>query len=382
MAFDARGADGQSVNEFSMETRLPDGEAINPTADRKAANGLRYAPLTPPAPGCAVEAAEGVLWLRFPMPMALDHVNVWAVRDGEGWAVVDTGLGLPDTLQAWEAALTGPLQGLPVTRLICTHMHPDHLGLAGWLCERFDAPFLMSRLEYVTARMLLADVGPAPKEGETFYRAAGWSEDQLDGYRKRYGQFGKAVWPLPPVFTRLSDGESLIIGGDSWRVIVGSGHSPEHVCLLRERDDLFISGDQLLPRISSNISVWPTEPLADPLTDWLESLDALKGRIPGNALVLPSHGEPFHGAHERADALLRGHALSLKRLERTLSEPKRAVDVFVSLFGRAIDDGVLGMATGEAIAHLNHLQAQGRIVRTRDADGVDWWSRTDSGEQE
>ncbi|MFN3816092.1 MAG: MBL fold metallo-hydrolase [Brevundimonas sp.] len=362
-----------------METRLPDGQVTAPEP-RKVATGPDYLTLDIPAPGEAVQAAEGVLWLRFTLPMALDHVNVWAIRDGEGWVIVDTGLGTPDTIKAWETALAGPLEGRPVTRLICTHMHPDHIGLAGWLCERSGAPLFMSRLEYVTARMLLADTGPAPEAGVGFYRAAGWSVEQLDSYRARYGLFGKAVRPMPPEFTRLSDGDRIEIGGDAWRIIVGSGHSPEHVCLLRERDELFISGDQLLPRISSNISVWPTEPLSDPLKDWLDSLEALKGRIPENALVLPSHGEPFRGAHARLDALLRGHDVALRRLERTLAEPKRAVDVFPSLFGRAVGEGVLGMATGEAIAHLNYLEAQGRIVRDRDADGVDWWARTETGE--
>lgn len=362
-----------------METRLPDGQAITKGSHRNS-GGPDYLPLDIPVPGHAVQVAEGVLWLRFPLPMALDHVNVWAVRDGEGWVIIDTGLGLPDTVGAWEAALAGPLEGRPVTRLICTHMHPDHIGLAGWLCERFEAPLFMSRLEYVTARMLLADTGPAPAAGVVFYRAAGWSDEQLESYHTRYGLFGKAVRPMPAEFTRLSDGDRIQIGGDAWRVIVGTGHSPEHVCLLRERDDLFISGDQLLPRISSNISVWPTEPLSDPLKDWLDSLEALKGPIPHGALVLPSHGEPFRGAHARLEALQRGHEVALRRLERTLAEPKRAVDVFPSLFGRAVGEGVLGMATGEAIAHLNYLEAQGRIGRDRDADGVDWWSRIETGD--
>jgi glyoxylase-like metal-dependent hydrolase (beta-lactamase superfamily II) len=362
-----------------METRLPDGQA-NAPEPRKGAAGPDYPALDIPAPGEAVQVAEGVLWLRFSLPMALDHVNVWAIRDGEGWVIVDTGLGLPDTIDAWETALAGPLEGRPVTRLICTHMHPDHIGLAGWLCERSGAPLFMSRLEYVTGRMLLADTGPAPESGAAFYRAAGWSDEQIEGYRTRYGMFGKAVRPMPPEFTRLSDGDGIEIDGDAWRIIVGTGHSPEHVCLLRERDDLFISGDQLLPRISSNISVWPTEPQSDPLKDWLDSLEALKGRIPESALVLPSHGEPFRGAHARLEALLRGHDVALRRLERTLAEPKRAVDVFPSLFGRAVGEGVLGMATGEAIAHLNYLEAQGRIGRDRDADGVDWWTRIETGE--
>ena len=283
----------------------------------------------------------------------------------------------PDAKAAWEAALAGPLAGRPVRRVICTHMHPDHVGLAGWLCERFDAPLWMSRLEYVTCRMLVADTGrPAPEAGVRFYRAAGWDEAQIEDYRRRFGGFGKAVSPLPDAYGRLEHGQALEIGGRPWRVVVGDGHSPEHACLYREEDGVFIAGDQVLPKISSNVSVWPTEPDADPLGDWLESIARLRRQVAADVLVLPSHGEPFTGLHARLDALARGHEVSLARLRRTLREPRRAVDVFASLFARPVGPSLLGMATGESLAHLNHLVRRGHAVRETDAQGVWWWRAT------
>lgn len=365
-----------------LETDLADGPLITDGSAEIAepSRGLTYPLGAPPAPGEAVQAAPGVLWMRLPLPMALNHVNVYAIADGDGWVVVDTGLRTPDSVTAWETALAGPLGGRPVTRVICTHMHPDHIGLAGWLCERFEAPLLMSRLEYVTGRMLVADTGPAPESGATFFRAAGWEAERIDRWRASYGMFSKGVAPLPPSYLRVSAGDTLSIGGEDWSIIVGDGHSPEHICLWRRSDNVLLSGDQILPRISSNISVWPTEPMADPLDDWLTSLDRLEATLPADTFCLPGHGEPFTGVLPRIEALRRGHATSLKRLERTLRAPRRVVDVFASLFARPVGDGLYGMATGEAIAHLNHLEAHGRARRVRDADGVDWWTATSSEE--
>lgn len=339
------------------------------------ARGLTYPVSTRPSPAEAIEVAPGVLWLRFALPFQLDHVNVYVLRDGEGWTVIDTGLRTPDSMAAWETALDEALEALPINRLICTHMHPDHIGLAGWLCERSGAPLLMSRLEYVTARMLMAEeAGDAPQDGERYYCAAGWSEDQIDRWKRDYGGFAKGVSPMPRSYRRLSDGDVLQIDGQAWTVVVGSGHSPEHVCLWRRSDDIFIAGDQILPRISSNVSVWPTEPDADPLGDWMDSLVRLRGLLPEATFILPSHGEPFFGVHARLDALKRGHETALKRLERTLRQPSRVIDGFSAVFGRAVGDGVLGMATGEAQAHLNYLEKRGRAQRTRDENGVDWWT--------
>jgi len=352
------------------------------TTGAQDARGLTYPFDAVPCAGEVIEVARGVFWLRFALPFQLNHVNAYAIRDGEGWVLVDTGLRTGATIKAWETALAGALEGRPVTRLICTHMHPDHIGLAGWLCERTGAPLLMSQIEYITGRMLMAEeAGDAPADGEVFYRAAGWDEVQIERWRADYGGFAKGVSPMPRSYRRLSEGDALSIDGDDWTVAIGSGHSPEHVCLWRRSDDVFIAGDQILPRISSNVSVWSTEPAADPLGDWMDSLAKLRALLPEGLFVLPAHGEPFYGVHARLDALKRGHEVALKRLERTLRQPSRVVDGFPAVFGRAVGDGVLGMATGEAQAHLNYLERRGRATRTRDENGIDWWTAVEQDEE-
>ena len=343
--------------------------------EQEARVALHYPSGPAPAPGEAVELAPGVLWLRMPLPVVLDHINVWALEDGDGWAVVDTAVSIKPIADAWRAALSGPLGGRPVTRVLATHMHPDHIGMAGWLTRRFDARLWMTRLEYFACRMLVADTDrEPPADGARFLQSAGWTEPQVDHWRSRFGGFGKAVHALPDSYRRIRDGETLLIGNREWRVIVGSGHSPEHACLYCPELKVLIAGDQVLPKISSNVSVFATEPDADPLSEWLASLDKIVREVPDDVLVLPSHGDPFEGLHARAAELSAGHATSLKRLRRSLAEPKRAVDVFGALFARSIDDSVLGMATGESLAHLNYLVARGEAVRETDADGV-WWYR-------
>ena len=337
--------------------------------------GLTYPQAALPGTGEAIEVAQGVYWLRFSLPMALDHINVYAIADGDRWVVVDAGLHTPETCAGWEEALAGALGNLPVGRVVVTHMHPDHLGAAGWLCSRYNAPLLMSRLEYLSAHFYVAeDKAPPSVEAETFFRAAGWTSEDIERWKARRGRFSRIMSPVPQQYIRLKDADELTIGGRIWTVVVGEGHSPEHVCLWRKDDDTFIAGDQILPKISSNIGVWDSEPLANPLDEWLNSLEALKARLPENLLVLPSHGEPFYGVTARLEALIRGHHVGLKRLERSLKQPCRAVDVFGALFARSIGPEVLGMATAESLAHLNYLEAQGRAVRRRDADGVDWWT--------
>lgn len=339
---------------------------------------LVYPHEIPPEPGEAIEVADGVLWLRQPLPFQLDHINVWALRDHDGWTLVDTGVRMKAAMEVWEQAFAGPLGGAPVKRVICTHMHPDHCGLAGWLVEKFDCRLWMTRLEYITCRMLAADTGKeAPEDGERFYRAIGWSEAQIAGWRARFGGFGKAIHHMPESYRRIEDGQFIEIDGKAWRVVMGNGHSPEHACLFREEGKVMISGDQVLPRISSNVSVWPTEPDADPLTDWLDSLAKLERELPADALVLPSHGLPFLGLHERTRALTRGHERSLERLMRLLKEPKRAIDTFGSLFARPVGDDMMGMATGESLAHLNCLKGRGLAYAAPDEHGVLWWRAVD-----
>lgn len=347
---------------------------------------LTYPCGSPPEPGKAVEIAPGVLWLRMPLPFALTHINLWALRDDAdgpntaGWCIVDSGVHNTATLQAWEMLLAddGALLGLPVKRVLITHMHPDHVGMAGWLTRRFDCRLWMSRLEYVTCRSLVSDTGrEAPADGIRFYVQAGWNEAGLERYRKRFGAFGRNVFALPDSFTRLTEGDRPRIGEQQWQVVMGNGHSPEHACLYNAEQRLFIAGDQVLPRISSNISVHPTEPDADPLSDWLRSLDKLEATIPDDVLVLPSHNEPFHGLHARLSDLRTGHQRCLDRLRESLASPKRAVDVFGALFAREVgmESDQLGFATGESVAHLNHLLRRGEISREQDDHGVYWYRR-------
>lgn len=329
-----------------------------------------------PKPGEAREIAPGIHWLRMPLPFALTHINLWLIDDGSGWTVIDTGVDMADCRATWEAAFDSPMKGRPVERVIVTHLHPDHVGCAGWLADRFDARLWMTRDEYLLARVLVADTGRAtPGEGDRFYTAAGFEANQLAFYHKVFGLFGMFVSELPEAYTRIKDGDRLSVGGREWEVIVGKGHSPEHACLYSEALNTIVSGDQLLPTISSNVSVFPTEPGANPLADWLDSLQRLKSRIPEDVLVLPAHGKPFRGAHWRLDELIQEHRDCLGKLESLCAEPQRAVDAFPALFKSKIGNDNLIMATGESIAHLNYLLEAGRLTVERDDDGVDWYRR-------
>jgi glyoxylase-like metal-dependent hydrolase (beta-lactamase superfamily II) len=312
-----------------------------------------------------------------PLPLRLNHINIWALADGDGWTIVDTGMRYPATVDVWARLLTGRLGSRPVTRVVVTHMHPDHVGMAGWLTRRYACRLWMTRLEYLSVRMLVGDTGrEAPEEAVQFYRAAGWDEPQIESYRARFGSFGSSVYALPDSFRRISDGEEIAIGDHRWRVVVGTGHSPEHACLYCAELGILISGDQVLPRITSNISVFPTEPEADPLGDWLESLAILRREVPPDVLVLPSHNECFKGLHARLAYLGAHHQESLDRLRELLAQPKRVVDAYQALFQGAIRGTFdSSLATGESLAHLNHLIRRGEVAVSRDADGVDWYVR-------
>ena len=346
------------------------------TREPASKHGLIY-PFEPPARGHTVEVAPGVRWLRLPLPYQLNHINLWVIDDGDGWALVDTGVRTEESAQAWREQFANAPDQRPLTRVFVTHMHPDHVGMAGWLTRKFKVRLWMTRLEYLSCRTMVSDTGrEAPEDAIEFYRHAGWGEAAIESYRARFGNFGKHIHQLPDSFRRLHDGEEFAIGAHRWRVVVGSGHSPEHACLYCEALKLLISGDQVLPRISSNVAVHPTEPDADPMTEWLTSLAKVKHEVPDDVLVLPAHGECFRGLHKRIDALANGQARVHERLMQSLREPRRAIDVFGALFSRAIseaDPPLLGLATGESIACLNYLLNQGRVARTLDAAGTAWY---------
>ncbi|KEQ53540.1 Zinc metallohydrolase, glyoxalase II family [Sphingobium chlorophenolicum] len=337
---------------------------------------VNYPPLEEPeiGDGTATEVAEGIFWLRMPMGGSIGAINLWALADGDGWTIVDTGLRTTETSAAWRRAFASTLGGRPVRRIIVTHLHPDHSGMAGWLAQKQPARLWMTRLEYLTLRVLASYTGQeAPEEAIRFYRTAGWDEDALDHYRARFGDFGKMLYPLPASFHALDDGQRIMIGDREWVVVIGKGHSPEHALLHCPEAKLLISGDQVLPQISSNVSVQPLQPEADPLTEWLETLDAVRRRVPDDVLVLPSHGKPFHGLHGRIQALIDGHEVALVRLLEFLETPSRAIDVFPALFKRQIDRRLLGLATGESLAHLACLRTRGLVSDEVDAGGIRWW---------
>ena len=337
--------------------------------------GLSYPCGQGPALGSAKEVAPGVWWIRMPLPFSLDHINLWALRDGDGWALVDTGIWSTDTAAAWRQLFADVFHG-PVTRVFVTHMHPDHIGMAGWLTRKFACRLWISRLEYLTCRALSVDTGrEAPDDAIAFYQRAGWNDEAVETYRTRFGGFGKLIYALPDSYRRLHDGEDITIGEHHWRVVMGTGHSPEHACLYCPDLKLLISGDQVLPGISSNVSVFPAEPDANPLADWLGSLDKLQAAIADDVLVLPSHNQPFLGLHRRIGALRESEWRSLERLRTALQQPRRVVDLYEALFSRPVgaDNMQMSLATGETMAHLNYLLAQGEARKTIGADNCAWY---------
>ena len=277
--------------------------------------------------------ADGVFWIRMPMGGRLNHINVWLLRDDDGWTIVDTGIFSDSVKKHWEEIFDRYLEGKPITRVIATHLHTDHTGVAGWICERWDCALWMSRADFYMCRVMAADrPSDVPEDAIRFYRRAGFDEARLDRYRQRFGQFGASIAPLPAGYRRISDGQYLDIGGREWRAVIGHGHSPEHVCLYCPELKLIIGGDQLLPKITPNVSVQPSEPYADPLREWIASCSRFRELLPPNLLVLPAHEFLYEGLHERLTALIDWHEVALEKLYDLCAEPKRAVDVFPALF--------------------------------------------------
>jgi glyoxylase-like metal-dependent hydrolase (beta-lactamase superfamily II) len=328
-----------------------------------------------PAPGAVNEVAPGVSWLRMPLPFALDHINLWLLRDEqdgrEGWSAVDCGAGTDPTRASWEQVFAGPMGGAPLLRVFATHCHPDHVGLSGWLCERFGAPFCTTAAEFGFARMMAAALPgvDGPSAIPHFQRHGLVDPEMLDQMRSRRNYYPSLVPAVPDAYTRLQDGQQLRIGGQRWRVITGYGHSPEHAALYCEQLNLLISGDMVLPRISTNVSVFAVEPEGNPLQQYLDSLRKFAD-LPEDTLVLPSHGKPFRGLHTRIAQLRAHHTERLAEVVAACTEPKSAVDIVPLMFRRKLDAHQLSFALGEALAHLHKLWADGILRRHIGEDGI------------
>lgn len=343
-------------------------------AKEKSSDPLEYVFPDAPAPGTKVEVAQDVFWLRMPMPGRLDHINVWLLRDYDGWTVVDTGLNIDSIKSAWEKIFENELEGKPVTRVYSTHMHGDHTGLAGWLTSRWDCELWMSRADFVMCKLMAAD-GPSdlPDDALRFYRRAGFSEKRLSDYKSRFGSFGAGISQLPAGYHRVRDGEYIDIGGRVWRIVVGRGHSPEHACLYCPELKVIIAGDQILPRITPNVSVNPLEPLSNPVKEWIQSCTSLRDLLPSDLLVLPAHQDLFYGIHDRLTALITHHENALSNLYDMCETPRRAIDVFPAIFKSEITEWTFFMATGESIAHINCAIDRHMLVAEEDDDGVFWY---------
>ncbi len=331
---------------------------------------------TLPANGRTLEVAPGVKWVRMSLPFALNHINLWLLRDRiegvDGWSIVDCCIHRDEAKAQWETIFANDLEGLPVLRVIVTHMHPDHIGLAHWLCERWNVRLWISATDYNVAR--LGCLGPTGFGGERaaeFFASHGLnSPEAMAAIKARTGYFPSLVPSVPPQYRRMQDGDVLSIGGQPWRCISGYGHAPEHIALYCEDLNVLIGGDMMLPRISTNVSVYEQEPESDALALFLRSIDRFLA-LPEDTLVLPSHGKPFTGMHTRIQQLHDHHRDRLTDVTKACSERAcSAADILPVLFGRAMDMHQTTFAMGESIAHLHALWFAGKVQRSLDTNGV------------
>lgn len=338
-------------------------------------NEIEYLFDTIPEVGGVQKVADGVLWLRMPLPFRLDHINLWLIDDGAGWAIVDTGIKSNTSKDVWRRVFADELGGRPITRVIVTHFHPDHVGLAAWLTETLDVALWMPRTEWLFARMLAMDGSDAFMDVVSeFYRRAGTPQAFLSIMRGKGAPLPKLIGSPARGIQRIRDGDEIDIGGRAWRVVVGTGHSPEHACLHCPSLGLMISGDQVLPRISPHIGVYPNEPDGNPLQDFLDSIEKFFC-LPADMALLPSHNEPFKGLHVRLKQLADHHEEQLDTLLGFCTTPGNAADLAASLFNRELDHEHTAFAINETLAHLHLLMARGLVVRRDGEDGVYTYER-------
>ena len=320
-----------------------------------------------PGPGTTVEVAPGIHWLSMPLPFQLDHINLWLAEDDDGWTIIDTGIGNAETRALWEKILGSKV----VKRVLVTHYHPDHAGNAAWLCQRYGVELWMTQGEYLTAHAVrTSSAGYTTDAVLAVFRKNGLDQQRAAGMGGRGNRYAALVPEFPLSYRRIIESDKIQIGKHRWRAIVGHGHAPEHLSLYSKDLNTLIAGDMLLSTISTNVSVWSIDPEGDPLRLFLESIDRYRD-LPADVLVLPSHGKPFRGAHERVRQLEQHHQDRFKDVEKSLEEnPKSAAELLSVLFRRPLDAHQTFFAMGEAIAHLHYLYYAGRAKRAQGDDGI------------
>jgi glyoxylase-like metal-dependent hydrolase (beta-lactamase superfamily II) len=326
-----------------------------------------------PTPGETIEVAPGILWIRLPLPFRLNHINIYVIEDDDGWAILDTGIANETTRSVWEALVSGPLAGRKLSRLIVTHFHPDHIGLAGWLAERFDLPLLTSQTSYLGCLNISLSPGAldaAPYRD--FYLRNGLDPETTMRVTTQGHGYLKMVAPLPPIFERIVAGDQLKIGKRRFDVLTGDGHAPEQVMLYCAEENLFLAADQVLAKITPNVSVWAVDPTGDPLGLYLRSLRDLAKRLPADALVLPGHELPFFGLHTRASELIAHHEKRCAAIaDFCTSRPCAAAEFVPVIFHHALDSHQMSFAFSEVQAHVNYMLREGRLAWVESTGGVE-----------
>jgi glyoxylase-like metal-dependent hydrolase (beta-lactamase superfamily II) len=329
-----------------------------------AEGGLHFPFSGPPEQGELREIAPGIMWARIPLPFKLNHVNVYLIEDGSGWAILDTGIADDATRAAWELLLAGPLAGWRFTKLIVTHYHPDHIGLAGWLCERFGLPLLTSQTCYLGCINLSLDPGALQAQHyQNFFHRHGMSSETATLVATQGHTYLGMVTPLPPTFRRLTDGDELVLGKRTFDVLSGDGHAPEQIMLYSAQESMLLAADQVIAKISPNVSVWAVEPDGDPLGLYLRSLTKLERELPADTLVLPGHHLPFLGLRHRCRELAEHHSDRCDRIADACRDTIKSVAELVPvLFTRPLDPHQLSFAFTETHAHVNYMVARGILA--------------------
>jgi glyoxylase-like metal-dependent hydrolase (beta-lactamase superfamily II) len=346
---------------------------MEPMLTKTADKSLVFPVPEPPGPGEVKEMAPGILWARIALPFRLNHINVYLIDDGEGWAILDTGIGNDATRQAWEALAAGPLAGRRFTRLIVTHFHPDHIGLAGWLCDKFELPLLTSQTCYLGCLNISLSPGAMDaKVYRDFYLRHGMDAATTQRVATQGHGYLRMVSGLPPTFNRLVAGDTLKIGGRTFDVLAGNGHAPEQIMLYCAADNVFLAADQVLAKITPNISVWAVDPQGDPLGLYIRSLGDLRQSIPADALVLPGHQLPFYGLHIRSGELIAHHRARCDAIaEACRAAPRSAAELVPVLFSRELDPHQMSFAFSEVQAHVNYMLRRGELEWVVTADGIE-----------
>jgi len=332
---------------------------------------IEYTHALAPAFGSEVTLAPGLMWVRLPLPFRLNHVNIWLLEEPDGWTAIDTGAATVEARNIWDALAAGPMRGKPIRRLIATHGHTDHVGLASWIVDRFDCPFISTQVEWMTPQLRRQESFEESRpEVIRFFTAHGCDEEQIALYHQERRRTHAQLLPMPQAYERIRNGDEITFGGRSWRVITAGGHAAEHASFYCAADNILIVGDQILSKITPVIGVFAQEPNGNPLAEYLTSFPPFEA-LPPDVLVLPSHGLPYRGLHRRIHELVDHHHARLAHLEQLMDRPKNATELTAGLFARAVAEGQARLALAETLAHIHFLLVTGRIERVR-ADNGQW----------